>query len=88
MKNSLIAVLVFALSLSVFSQIPVGEFREHLPFRSFFHVAVSPDIIYANAVYNTFYGLLGTTVLAFSDVLGNHRIIAQTSLQIDLKKQL
>lgn len=34
-------------SLSVFSQIPVGEFREHLPFRSFFHVAVSPDIVYA-----------------------------------------
>jgi outer membrane protein assembly factor BamA len=31
------------------------------------------------------YGLLGTTVISFSDVLGNHRIIGVTSLQIDLK---
>ncbi len=50
-----------------------------------YKINFSPDIIYANAGYNTLYGLLGTTVLAFSDVLGNHRIIAQTSLQIDLK---
>ncbi|MBU2446753.1 MAG: DPP IV N-terminal domain-containing protein [Bacteroidetes bacterium] len=45
----------------------------------------SPDIIYANAGYNTFYGLLGTTVLAFSDMMGDHQIIGITSLQIDLK---
>ena len=32
-----------------------------------------------------FYGLLGTTILSFSDVLGNHRLIGQTSLQIDIK---
>ena len=43
------ALLIFLLSasLSVSSQIPVGEFREHLPFRSFFHVTVSPDVVYA-----------------------------------------
>ena len=29
--------------------------------------------------------LLGSTVISFSDVLGNHRLIGETSLQIDLK---
>lgn len=50
-----------------------------------YKITFSPDIIYANAGYSTLYGLLGTTVLSFSDVLGNHRLIAVTSLQIDLK---
>lgn len=36
----------------VFSQIPVGSFREHLPYRSFFHVAVSPDKVYASTQKN------------------------------------
>ncbi|MGE5436719.1 MAG: peptidase MA family metallohydrolase, partial [Syntrophothermus sp.] len=50
-----------------------------------YKITFSPDIVYANAGYSTLYGLLGTTVLSFSDVLGNHRLIGQTSLQIDLK---
>ncbi|MCX6149221.1 MAG: biopolymer transporter Tol [Ignavibacteriales bacterium] len=50
-----------------------------------YKIDFSPDIIYANAGYSTLYGLLGTTVLSFSDMLGNHRIIGITSLQIDLK---
>jgi len=50
-----------------------------------YKVDFSPDLIYANAGYSTLYGVLGTTVLTFSDVLGNHRIIGITSLQIDLK---
>jgi Tol biopolymer transport system component len=50
-----------------------------------YKINFSPDIIYANAGYSSLYGLLGTTVLSFSDVLGNYRIIGQTSLQIDLK---
>jgi Tol biopolymer transport system component len=50
-----------------------------------YKISFSPDLIYANAGYSTFYGLLGTTVLSFSDVLGNHRLIGITSLQIDLK---
>lgn len=50
-----------------------------------YKITFSPDIIYANAGYSSLYGLLGTTVLSFSDVLGNYRIIGQTSLQIDLK---
>lgn len=50
-----------------------------------YKITFSPDIVYANAGYSTIFGLLGTTVISFSDVLGNHRIIGQTSLQIDLK---
>ena len=50
-----------------------------------YKINFSPDIIYANAGYSTLYGLLGTTILSFSDVLGNHRLIGITSLQIDLK---
>jgi len=50
-----------------------------------YKVDFSPDIVYANAGYSTLYGLLGTTVLAFSDVLGNHRLIGITSMQLDLK---
>lgn len=50
-----------------------------------YKVNFSPDLIYANAGWSTLYGLLGTTVLSFSDVLGNHRLIGVTSLQVDLK---
>lgn len=50
-----------------------------------YKITFSPDIIYANAGYSSLYGLLGTTVISFSDVLGNHRLVGQTSLQIDLK---
>ncbi len=50
-----------------------------------YEITFSPDIVYANAGYSSLYGLLGTTVLSFSDILGNYRIIGQTSLQIDLK---
>ena len=50
-----------------------------------YKITFSPDIIYANAGYSSLYGLLGTTVFSFSDVLGNHRLIGVTSLQIDLK---
>jgi Tol biopolymer transport system component len=45
----------------------------------------TPDIIYGNAGYNTFYGVTGSTVMAFSDLMGDHQIIFMTSLQLDLK---
>ena len=45
----------------------------------------SPDIIYGNAGYNTFYGVTGSTVMAFSDMLGNHQIVFVTNLLLDLK---
>ncbi len=50
-----------------------------------YKITFAPDLVYANAGYSTFYGLIGTTVLSFSDVLGDHRIIGVTGLQIDLK---
>lgn len=50
-----------------------------------YKINFTPDLIYANAGYSSLYGLLGTTVLSFSDVLGNHRLIGLTSLQIDIK---
>ena len=50
-----------------------------------YKINFSPDLIYANAGYSTLYGLLGTTVLSFSDMLGNHRLVGITSLQVDLK---
>jgi Tol biopolymer transport system component len=45
----------------------------------------TPDIIYGNAGYDTFYGVTGTTVMAFSDLMGDHQIVFSTNLQLDLK---
>lgn len=45
----------------------------------------SPDIIYGNAGYNTFYGVTGSTIMAFSDLLGDHQIVFVTNLLLDLK---
>jgi Tol biopolymer transport system component len=45
----------------------------------------SPDIIYGNAGYNTFYGIQGSTIMAFSDLLGDHQIVFVTNLLLDLK---
>ena len=45
----------------------------------------SPDIVYGNAGYNTFYGVQGSTIMAFSDMLGDHQIYLLTNLLFDLK---
>jgi outer membrane protein assembly factor BamA len=50
-----------------------------------YKISFSPDLIYANAGFSSLYGLQGNTVISFSDVLGDHRLIGITSLQIDLK---
>ena len=50
-----------------------------------YKISFGPDLIYANAGYSSLYGLVGTTVISFSDVLGNHRIVGITGLQVDLK---
>ncbi len=57
-----------------------GNFKVHQ-----YKVNFAPDLVYANAGYSTLYGLIGTTIISFSDVLGNHRLIGITGLQIDLK---
>jgi len=45
----------------------------------------TPDLVYGTADYNTFYGLEGTTLMAFSDLMGDHQIIFQTNLLLDLR---
>jgi Tol biopolymer transport system component len=45
----------------------------------------SPDIVYGNAGYNTLYGVTGSTIMAFSDMLGDHQILLVTNLLVDLK---
>ncbi len=50
-----------------------------------YKLSFSPDIVYGNAGYNTFYGVTGSTVMAFSDMLGNHQIVFVTNLLLDLK---
>lgn len=45
----------------------------------------TPDLVYGNAGYSTFYGIEGSTIMAFSDMLGDHQIIFQTNLLLDLK---
>lgn len=50
-----------------------------------YKVKFSPDLIYSNANYSSFYGVQGVAQLAFSDILGNHRIFVATSLVLDLK---
>lgn len=50
-----------------------------------YKITFTPDLVYANAGYSSLYGLLGTTVLSFSDVLGDHRLVGVTSLQLDVK---
>ena len=45
----------------------------------------TPDIVYGNAGYNTLYGVTGSTIMAFSDMLGDHQIVLVTNLLVDLK---
>ncbi len=50
-----------------------------------YKINFTPDIIYGNAGYNTFFGVQGSTVMAFSDMLGDHQIFLLTNLLVDLK---
>ncbi|MBZ0202790.1 MAG: biopolymer transporter Tol [Ignavibacteria bacterium] len=50
-----------------------------------YKIKFSPDLVYSNANYSSFYGVQGIAQMAFSDVLGNHRIYVATSLVLDLK---
>ncbi|MBN1449223.1 MAG: PD40 domain-containing protein, partial [Bacteroidetes bacterium] len=50
-----------------------------------YKLSFSADLVYGNAGYSTFYGVLGSTQMAFSDMLGDHQIIFVTNLIGDLK---
>ncbi len=45
----------------------------------------SPDIVYANAAYSTFFGLQGVGQVLFSDVLGNHLVFLTMDLYYDFE---
>lgn len=45
----------------------------------------TPDLVYGTAAYSTFYGVEGSTLMAFSDMMGDHQIIFITNLLLDLK---
>lgn len=59
---------------------PDGSFRVHN-----YKVKFSPDLVYGNADYSSFYGVQGVAQISLSDMLGNHRINIITSMVIDLK---
>jgi Tol biopolymer transport system component len=50
-----------------------------------YKIKFSPDLVYGNATYTSFYGVQGIAQVVLSDMLGDHRIVIQTSLVIDLK---
>jgi len=50
-----------------------------------YKVKFTPDLVYGNAAYTSFYGFQGLAQIALSDLLGDHRIVIQTSMVIDLK---
>jgi Tol biopolymer transport system component len=73
---------------SLISRLPkiTGNIDEEGHFRvNRYKLNFSPDIVYGNAGYDTFYGVSGSTVMAFSDLLGDHQIIFATNLLLDLK---
>lgn len=43
------------------------------------------DMVESQAGYSTFWGLQGTTIFAFSDILGNHQLTFGTEMYIDLE---
>lgn len=50
-----------------------------------YKIKFSPDLINGQAQYNTLWGFQGYTQIAFSDVLGNHRMYLGTNLVFDLR---
>ncbi len=68
-------------SFNVFDNVnPDGSFKVKK-----YKVKFSPDLVYGNAAYTSFYGFQGLAQISLSDLLGDHRIIIQTSMVIDLK---
>ncbi|HNF87157.1 MAG TPA: hypothetical protein PLC94_11105, partial [bacterium] len=50
-----------------------------------YRVKFSPDMVYGTAGFNTLTGFQGVTQFAFSDMLGDHRLLLGTNLFFDLK---
>lgn len=60
------------------SRLPSGGFSSKN-----YRVRLTPDFVYANAAYSSFFGVQGTSQILFSDVLGNHMIMINTDLYYD-----
>ncbi|MFC1564059.1 hypothetical protein ACFL6G_03935, partial [candidate division KSB1 bacterium] len=45
----------------------------------------SPDVITGNYAYDTFFGVMGSTLMMFSDMMGDHSIMLYTDLYLDLR---
>jgi Tol biopolymer transport system component len=50
-----------------------------------YKVKFSPDLVYGNVNYSSFYGVQGVAQIALSDMLGDHRVYILSSMVIDLK---
>ncbi len=50
-----------------------------------YKIKFTPDLITGGAGYSQFFGLQGSTMIAFSDILGNHQINLYTDLFYSLK---
>ncbi|MBN1633859.1 MAG: PD40 domain-containing protein [Ignavibacteria bacterium] len=50
-----------------------------------YKIKFSPDLVYGNANYSSYYGVQGVASISLSDLMGNHRINIITSMVIDLK---
>ncbi|MBD3225706.1 MAG: biopolymer transporter Tol [Caldithrix sp.] len=50
-----------------------------------YKVKFTPDLVNGAAQYNTLWGFQGYTQLAFSDVLGNHKVFIGSNLVFDLR---
>ncbi|MDX1529961.1 MAG: peptidase MA family metallohydrolase [Rhodothermales bacterium] len=69
---------------------PRFEPRDHLNEdgsfkRRRYKLRFSPDIIYGDVGYDAVFGVQSVTQMVFSDMLGNHRILAATNLIVDLR---
>lgn len=61
-------------------QNPDGSFKINK-----YKIKFSPDLVYGNANYSSFYGVQGVASISLSDLMGEHRIFILTSMVIDLK---
>ncbi len=50
-----------------------------------YKVHFTPDLVNASMTFSSYYGLLGYTMMTFSDVLGDHQLAGALGLQMDLK---
>ncbi len=50
-----------------------------------YKIKFTPDLIFGNPGYSTFFGFQGVTQMLFSDILGDHQIYAQANLLFDIR---